>query len=386
MPGKNHFDVIVIGAGSMGSSACWFLAQRGLKVLGLEQFDIVHDKGSHAGQSRIIRKAYFEHPDYVPLLERAYENWKSFEERTNASIYQRTGIVYFGKPDSETMQGVKTAASMYNVAVDHLSRKEDQKHLSAFSIPSDFEILYEYDSGFVTPERAIRLYIQDAIKSGAVIKTNTKVESWKRDGNIIDVKTEGGSSYTCDKLIITAGSWSSKIIPNLKIKLQVTRQMLAWINPKNWETFSLGNFPCWFIDDPERGLFYGYPILPSSGFDGPIGLKLAHHHGGVVCDPDELNPSIPKGTEEEIMYVLEKYIPEAANSILTIKHCMYTNSDDLNFIIDHLPGYDKDVVVACGFSGHGFKFVSVIGEILADLATKGYTDLPIEFLKLSRFR
>ena len=380
---NEHYDVIVIGVGSMGSSACWFLANRGYKVLGLEQFDIPHENGSHSGQSRIIRKAYFEHPDYVPLLERAYENWGSFEKTAHAKIYHRTGIVYFGRPDNANIKGVLKSASLYNVKVEESSLLEAQRIFPAFKIPSDFKVIAEPDAGFITPEKAILLYAEESRKKGAVIKTHERVKEWKK-GNSLSVLTDK-KSYTCDKLIITAGAWASKIITGLKTELKVTRQMLAWVNPKDSAIFSLGNFPCWFIEDPERGTFYGFPILRLDQFGGPLGLKLARHVPGEVTDPDKVDRSTPENFEDDIRFVLAKYIPGGEGEIVASKSCLYTYSKDEHFIIDHLPGSDKRVTIACGFSGHGFKFVSVVGEILADLAMKGNTDLPIDFLRLARF-
>jgi sarcosine oxidase len=355
-----------------------------VRVLGLEQFEITHERGSHAGQSRIIRKAYFEHPDYVPLLERSYSNWKNLEKATGGPIYHRTGIVYFGRPEHETMKGVRKSASLYNIPVVPLAKEESRRRFPAFQMPSDFEVLYEHDAGFVTPERAILLYTEQAKKNGATIHTNEKVIEWKEQGKYIQVVSEK-NVYTADKLVITAGSWTSKIIPALKPELKVTRQTLAWVNPKNPDAFELGNFPCWFIEDPDRGMFYGFPVLPFEKFGGPVGLKLACHRPGEIVDPDKVGERFSIKEAEHIRYVLSTYIPEAGEEIITLKRCLYTYSKDEHFIIDILPGYNKRVTVACGFSGHGFKFVSVVGEILADMAMKGKTDLPVAFLSLKRF-
>lgn len=369
----------------MGAATCFQLAQRGYKVLGLEQFGIPHEMGSHTGQSRIIRKAYFESPEYVPLLERAYEGWKSLEQLTGEQLYYSTGIVYFGAAQSATMQAVNQSADLHKVAIEQPSLKDAEKRFPAFKMPTDFKAIVEPDAGFVTPEKAIRLYMQEAEKLGATIKTNETVQGWQQEGSRIKVTTDKGN-YTCDKLIITAGAWAAKIIPELQAPLKVTKQILAWVNPTNWDAFSLGNFPCWFIDDPERGVFYGFPILPNDKFDGPVGLKLAHHFPGEVVDANTVDRhQIPADAAENIRYVLEKYMPGALGEILSLKSCLYTNSADEHFIIDHLPGYNQQVTIACGFSGHGFKFIPVIGEILADLATKGHTHLPIDFLRLSRF-
>ncbi|HEX8038382.1 MAG TPA: N-methyl-L-tryptophan oxidase [Chryseosolibacter sp.] len=378
----NHYDVIVLGVGSMGSAACWHLARRGQKVLGLEQFDIPHERGSHAGQSRIIRKAYFEHPDYVPLLERAYENWQSFEKETGTRIYHRTGILYFGERENATIRGIRTSARLHGIPVEDWTHAQYQKKYPAFRVPDNFDVIYEADAGFVTPERAIRLYAGEAVRNGAVIMKNTAVKEWKA-GSKIEVVTASGE-YTCGKLVITAGAWTGRLVAGLKAKLQVTRQLLAWVAPPDPDRFSPDNFPCWFVEDPALGTFYGFPVMPSNDFNGPIGLKLAHHHPGIPCGPDDILGDIPAAEEEKLRAFLRTYLPEAGDTIIALKHCLYTYSPDTHFIIDHLPDYDGRVVIACGFSGHGFKFASVVGEILADLAMKGKTDLPNGFLRLER--
>ena len=213
----NQYDVIVLGVGSMGSAACYFLASRGYKVLGLEQFDIPHDQGSHAGQSRIIRKSYFEHPDYVPLLERAYENWKSIEDETSAKIYSKTGMFYSGKPDSSVIAGVLESSRLYHVPVMKLSPEESRSRFPQFIVPSGFQALYEPEAGFVTPERAILTYTEAAINKGAVIKTKERIQTWKKEKDEIKVTTSSGT-YTAKKIIVTAGAWTSKLI-NIKNNL-----------------------------------------------------------------------------------------------------------------------------------------------------------------------
>ena len=381
---SNHYDVIVIGVGSMGAAACWYLARRNHKVLGLEQFDIPHEQGSHAGQSRIIRKAYFEHSNYVPLLERAYHNWKELEALTSSQVYYRTGIVYFGSPHSMIIEGTATAAHQYNIAIETITHEGALIRYPALHCPGHFQVLFQPDAGFVTPEKAISLYVSDAIHHNAEIRGREKVLEWKEGNSGITVITNR-NTYTSDRLIIAAGAWSAKVIPSLPATLKVTKQIIGWVNPRKWNDFSLGNFPCWFLGDDDGNIFYGFPILPAKNFGGPVGLKLALHKHGVEVDPDNVDRAVQRADEEILTQMLMKYIPEAAGNILTLKSCLYTNSEDENFIIDHLPGYDNKVTIASGFSGHGFKFASVIGEILADLAIKGQTDLPIEFLRLSRF-
>lgn len=383
-PEQAKFDVIVIGVGSMGSSTCYQLAKKGFKVLGLEQFDIPHEQGSHAGQSRIIRKAYGEDSDYVPLLKRAYENWKTLEGETGAQVYYKTGLVYFGGPKDPFLETVKTSSSKYGIPVNHLSAEACTKKYPQFRLPGDFQRLEEPDAGFLTPERSILLMVEQAMKRGAVIRSRERVLEWKRESGSVTVKTDKGT-YTAGKLVITAGSWAGKMMPTLAPKFSVIRQVLAWVKPKNWDAFTLGKFPCWIIQD-KSGEGYGFPILPVDKFGGPLGLKVALHQGmSDIQDPDAVNRAIDKKSEETLIAYVTQFLPEACESTITMKTCLYTNTPDFNFIIDFVPDQGKDVVMAGGFSGHGFKFVSVIGEILADLALKGKTDLPIGFLSASRF-
>src|SRR5688572_13419971 len=213
----------------MGSATCYYLSKRGYKVLGLEQFDITHERGSHAGQSRIIRKAYFEHPDYVPLLERAYQNWKLIESLTDCHLYHRTGLLYMGKRDNENIAGVRTSAGKYAIPIENLSCDEVRQVFPAFRIPDYFDAIFEPDAGFITPELTVLNCAKSAVAQGAVIKTNTRVLHWRDGGRHIEVITEQ-ASYTCDKLIITAGAWNSKLIPAVQERLTVTQQVLAWVD------------------------------------------------------------------------------------------------------------------------------------------------------------
>jgi sarcosine oxidase len=376
---QTRFDAIVIGVGSMGSATCCFLAQRGHRVLGLEQFTIPHELGSHLGQSRIIRKAYAEHPDYVPLLERAYRNWMTLEEETGSQVCFKTGLVYFGKPTDEMMKGVHESANRYHIDVRTLSEAETARKYPQFKLPHGYERLEEPDAGFVTPERGILLFTQQAIRGGATILTGTTVFEWTRDATGIKVRTSKGD-FCSRKLVITAGPWAGKMMPGMSSGLHVTRQVIAWVKPRTWEPFALGQFPCWIVDQ-----YYGFPVLPIGPFGGPVGLKLARHYPGEISDPDTIN-RVPASTEDrDLVEALHQFIPEGYAETIAMKICMYTNSPDGHFILDYLPGFGRDVAVATGFSGHGFKFSSVVGEIMADLAMEGGTPLPIAFLSARRF-
>lgn len=377
----SRVDAIVVGVGSMGAAACYYLARAGYSVLGLEQYDVVHDRGSHSGQSRIIRMAYFEHPAYVPLLERAYENWKRFEEETGVALYHETGIVYFGEGNHPTIAGVKQSAETHGIPLIRFGEAESAKSFPQINIRSSFETWYEPQAGFVTPERAVRAFADQAVRMGADIRTGEVVKRWQKDGEGVVVETEGGV-YRGDRLILTAGAWTSRLVPALSNSLTVTRQTLVWLNPRDPASFALGNFPCWFVVDPDEGMFYGFPVLPFEGFGGPLGLKLASHRRGMPIDPGGDDRRVSAAEVERVVRFASRYLPDAGNEVIASRTCLYTYSPDENFIIDHLPGHEGSVVVACGFSGHGFKFVPAVGEILCDLAMKGRTRLDITFLQL----
>lgn len=379
-----HFPVIVMGVGTMGSAACFYLASNGVKVLGLEQFDITHEFGSHAGQSRIIRKAYFEHPDYVPLLERAYQNWRALEATCGMQLYFPTGLLYAGKSDGVLIKGVNESAKLYGVEVKKLTRPEVKSRFPQFSIPDEYEVLFEPDAGLLTPERCIQSFAEQAIHKGAIIHTHEKVLHWKQQGELITVTTNQ-QTYSCNKLIITVGAWAKEFLPGLSQNLTVTRQVIAWTNPQHAEQFQSDKFPCWLIDDhTQPGMYYGFPWLDESKFGAPSGLKSAYHYPGTVTDVNHVDRTITKEETHQLINSISQYLPAGCKSVQTTKTCLYTNTPDENFIIDFLPE-NNNVIVAAGFSGHGFKFASVVGEVLNDLSTKGKTDLPIQFLNASRF-
>jgi sarcosine oxidase len=380
-----NYDIIVLGVGSMGSAACYYLASRGLKILGLEQFDIPHDRGSHAGQSRIIRKAYFEHPDYVPLLQRAYENWTELEHKTGHQVYWPTGLLYAGQPAAALIIGVIESSEKYNIPIEKLSSVATRSRFPAFHIPDDYEVVFEPDAGFLTPERAIALFVEQAIQSGAEIHTKENATSWKREGDSM-VVTTNRNTYACQKLIITAGPWAAQMIPSLSADLKVTRQAIGWMIPHHSQLFRLDYFPCWLIDDhTQPGMHYGFPMLPVGRFGPPVGLKVAHHYPGKITHPDQVDRQVHPDDEEQLIATLKKFIPKSYAHTHTMRTCLYTNTPDEHFIIDFLPEHEKKVVIAAGFSGHGFKFASVVGEVLADLAVDGNTRMPVGFLSLDRF-
>ena len=362
----------------MGAATCWALARQGHRVLGLEQFDIPHARGSSHGYSRMTRMAYCEHPDYVPLVRRANALWAELEAESGEKLLHLVGGLYLGPADRGVVPGSLLAAQRHGLAHEPLDAGALRRQFPQFLLPEDWVGLFEPAAGFLLPELAISALVAGALHRGAVIHGHEAVRSWHADAGGVSVTTDQGS-YTAAKLVFSGGAWSSRLVRDLGVELVVTRQILGWVWPREPERFKLGALPVWMIDGGDDGAYYGFPMMTLSP-----GFKLAYHGDLRPTDPDDVERAILPGDEATFRRCLERFIPSANGPVLAIRTCLYTNSPDEHFIIDRHPAHDR-VVVAAGFSGHGFKFASVIGEALADLATTGRSSLPIGFLSLSRF-
>ena len=377
MPGS--FDVIVVGVGAMGSSACYQLARRGLNVLGLDQFDIPNALGSSHGQSRMIRLAYYEHPNYVPLLKQAYELWDELESVSGEKLLHITGGIYIGPENGEVVGGSLRAARQHGLEHELLNHDELRRRFPQFRVPGEWVALHEPRAGFLRPERVVAAYAQAALRAGAEFHGREAVVEWGADAHGVTVQTTR-AVYRADHLVFCGGPWSAQLLRDLQVPLLVTRQVMAWVWPKEPELFALGRLPVWAIDNQDGTLHYGFPMSS----DVP-GFKLAHHAPGDPTDPDRVMRDPLPGDEQTFRPVLREMIPAADGPLLSLKICLYTNSPDHHFIIDRHPHIER-VTIACGFSGHGFKFASVVGEVLADLATDGRTALPAQFLAMERLQ
>jgi len=374
---QTGFDVIVVGVGAMGSSACCHLACRGVAVLGLEQFDIPHSLGSSHGASRMIRMAYYEHPDYVPLLRRAYELWEALEQSTGQKLLHLTGGLYMGPPQGGLVAGSLRAAREHGLEHELLDAGAMARRFPMFRVPEGWAGLYEPRAGFLLPERVVAAQAETALRAGAELHGREPVIEWESQANGITVRTPR-AEYRADRLIFCGGAWSTRLLNAPGVTLRVTRQVMGWVWPRRPEAFSLSGFPVWAIDRPDGSLYYGFPMMPGS--EAP-GLKVAWHGPGAETDPDRVVRDEQPGDEQSFRPALTQYLPDADGPLLALRTCLYTNSPDHHFIIDRHPQHEN-VTIACGFSGHGFKFASVIGEMLADLAMEGKTSLPAEFLRL----
>ncbi|GAB4515497.1 MAG: N-methyl-L-tryptophan oxidase [Haliangiales bacterium] len=370
--------MIVLGVGAMGAATCHALAARGARVLGLERYDIPHGLGSSGGQTRLVRLAYYEHPHYVPLLQRAYAGWDALGEELGAPVLHRTGVVYFGRPDGDLIAGSLRAAHEHALPYEMLDAAAVQRRCGPFQVPDDYVALFEPDAGFVYSERAVAGFAEGALRRGAVIHGREPALAWRSDAAGVEVDTER-ATYRADQLVITAGAWTGALARELGVELTVTRQILAWVWPREPAHFALGRFPCWAAEPEEpgrAGIYYGFPMLPERP-----GLKVGYHCPGPVVSGEPDPPTL--ADEAEIRPALARLLPAADGALLSLRRCLYTLSPDHHFLVERHPGHER-VTVGCGFSGHGFKFAPVIGLALADLATEGRSELPIEFLSRAR--
>jgi sarcosine oxidase len=357
------------------------LAKRGVRVLGLEQFGIPNAMGSSHGDTRMIRLCYYEHPDYVPLLRRAYELWDSLERESGEKLLYKTGGLYMGRAESEFLRGTIRSAREHGLPHERLSLAQVRERYPQFALDAGMEAVFEPEAGFLLPERVVSVQAELAMRHGAELHANERVIEWEASGNGVKVRSERGT-YFAKQLILCAGAWTEEVARELGVYLQVTRQPLMWVWPKKPELFELGRLPVWAIDHEDDTQHYGFPMVRGMR----PGFKIAHHfHGEVMRSADALDRTIRADEEADIRWVLEKFIPEANGVTTAMTVCMYTTSEDSHFVIDRHPKH-AEVLVACGFSGHGFKFASVMGEVIADLVEKGETKLPVGFLGVGRLK
>jgi len=375
------FDVIVVGVGSMGAAACWQLARRGVRVLGLEQGPLPNPLASFAGATRVIRLSYTEHPDYVPLLRGAYALWDELGEAAGREFLKRTGAVYLGSTDGYLVGGARKAAEEHGLAHTMLTAAELAERWPQFNVPDGFVGMHEDEAGYVLSEQAVAAFTEQALRAGADLRGHETVTGWREEGDGVVVQTANGE-HRAGRVVFAAGAWTGRLLRELDVNLKVTRQVLGWTWPREPEQFTADKFPVWVADADNGAVYYGFPLTPDGS--GGVGLKAALHFPATETDPDTVERGALPGDEGEIRDGFRRFIPAGDGPLLSLRVCLYTNSPDGHFIVDRHPECDR-VIIACGFSGHGFKFASVMGAALADLAMEGKTDWPIGFLGLSRF-
>jgi sarcosine oxidase len=369
-----RYDVVVVGVGGMGSAALYHLARRGKRVLGVERFDLLHEQGSSHGLTRIIRLAYFEHPDYVPLLRCAYELWRELEAEAGEQLLWITGILEGGE---RILDGVLHSCAVHELEHEVLSGSEVAQRFPAFRLPPDLQVAYQPDGGFVTPERCIVAHVQGALDRGATFRARERVLEWHETESGVRVRTDRGI-VEAERLVLTAGAWSDEVARLRPGSVNAVRQSLAWLQPTKPALFTPERFPVFNLvlgDDH----FYGFPA------HGIPGVKLGRYERqGESGDPDAISREPTLADEAPLRSFAEEHLPDGAGPTVALKTCLFELSPDEHFLIDRHPDCEA-AVVGAGFSGHGYKFCSVVGEILADLAIDGATSHDIGLFRLDRF-
>jgi len=373
----NSYDVVVVGVGGIGSAAAYHLAKAGASVLGLDQYDIPNDLGSSHGITRIIRLAYYEDPSYVPLLKRSYELWHDLEFQSGKELLITTGSIDAGPVGSDLVAGSVLSCQEYNL--DHEIWDSSQLHevFPGYTLPENYQAVYQPAGGFLLPEEAIVAYSSRAMTLGAEIHGREKVVSWKNHTDQVEVITDKATYYG-NKLLICSGAWTSNLLPNLSSLLMPERQVVGWFQPIEPKKYTPENFPVFnLLWKGER--YYGFPVYSVPG------VKIGrYHHLRQAVNPDTMDREPNQADELVLREFLNQVFPSVAGSTLSLETCIFTNTPDEHFLLDHYDGLDR-IWVASGFSGHGFKFAAVIGEIMANLAGDQAPGYDISLFRAGRF-
>ncbi len=372
-----HWDAIVVGLGGIGSAACAALARRGVRVLGIDRWHPPHDRGSSHGATRIIRRAYFEHPDYVPLVDRAYELWHELEAETGRSLFTACGLIQIGPAAGAVLPGVLASVARHRLEAEHWSAAETANHFPQFALAEDWSAIWEPGAGFLAVEDGIAAQLEVATRGGADFRFGLRVESIDAPGAScgVVVRTDQGD-FSAGRAIVAAGAWASGLLGLPGVSLRVLRKHLHWFAAP--EMFAVDRGMPTFLVETRGGIYYGFPAIDERG------LKVAEHSGGDrIEDPTNVAREIDETDLERVMQFVREVMPACGTQARGHAVCFYTMTDDEHFIVDRHPDCEN-TWIAAGFSGHGFKFAPVIGEALADLVTTGKTPLPIGFLGIKR--
>jgi len=353
------FDVAIVGLGAAGSATAWQLAKRGARVVGLDRFTPPHAFGSSHGYGRIIREAYAEGPAYVPLVQRAFTLWDELEAASGTSLRIVTGGVTIGGHGSALVAGARDSARRYRIPVSEFDGREATRRFPGLSVPADFDAVWEPRAGVVFPERGVQAMLSEAARHGAELLYETLVTGWRRDGGVIRIAT-AARDISADRVLLSAGAWTSELAPPLGVPLIVERAVQFWFTPPAESTaFGPDRLPVFVIETVNEGVLYGLP-------DHGHGVKVAHHHGGEVTTADTVRRTVGDDERQAIRGVARRWLPALGGNIAEATVCLYTNTADQHFLIDRHPA-DRAVLVASACSGHGFKFAPATGELLADL-------------------
>ncbi len=365
------YDVIVVGLGGMGSAAAAHLAARGTRVLGLERHTPAHDLGSSHGGSRIVRQSYFEGAAYVPLLLRSYELWERLVRDSGDDLMTLCGGLFLGAADTATVAGSLAASRAWDLPHELLDAADVRRRFPTVALPDGEVGLFEAKAGVVRPDATVRAHLRLAERAGADLRFREPVTAWEQTTTGVRVTTARGT-YDAGQLVVAPGAWAPELLADLGVPITVERQVTFWFQPSGG-TAPYEGHPVWIHDDGAGTQAYGFPAL-----DGPQGgVKTAFFRGGATCTPETIDREVSGAEVGAVQHHVARLLPGMTDRFLRAVTCMYSNTPDHHFVVARHPRHDR-VTVACGFSGHGFKFVPVVGEVLADLATTGTTAHPIE--------
>jgi monomeric sarcosine oxidase len=379
---ENIYDVVVMGLGGVGSAACYALAKRGVKVLGIDQYHPPHPFGSSHGDTRIIRKSYFEHPSYVPLLKSAYSLWEEIESRSQSQLYFPTGLLEIGPGEGVVLSGIGKSATEYQLPIERWTMQEAQQRFPGIEGDPRWQAIFEKDAGYLLVEKCVATYLDQAEKLGASLRYGEKVIRWRSDSQGVQVQTSSATIHS-KKLVLSAGPWAQQALAIYQLPLKVLRKHMYWYRSGTSDYLQSYGFPCFFYDTPT-GYYYGFPE------HGEFGLKVARHSGGTPAEVVDGTHTQDPEDQQLVEGFLQRYMPGVIGpSPLGATParwcgCYYTMTPDENFIVDRLPDLPHVVLIA-GLSGHGFKFTSVLGEIASHLALDEDVGLDIGFLGIRRF-
>lgn len=375
---SHRFDVIIAGLGATGSAAAFHLAERGRSVLGFDRFGPPHAFGSSHGQTRIIREAYLEHPDYVPLIQRAFVLWEELESRTCQNLLRPTGGLMIGAPDSEVVSGARRSAEQHSLEYEYLDASEVRRRFPALEPETGMVAIWEPHAGILFPEDCVAAHIRAAREYHADLRIDEPIQAWRADTDGVCVRTEKGE-YHAGQLLLCAGSWIKSLVPGISLPFTVERQIQFWFGPKpefeNQFTPECCPIHIW---EYERGrYFYGFPNMGE-------GVKVARHHEGVQTTMDSINRTVSPLEVDEMRWIIRRFLSGADGPLRSAVVCQYTNTPDRHFWIDRHPACPH-VLIASVCSGHGFKFSSVMGEVLADLVVEGRSSFDLSLFASRSF-
>ncbi len=371
-----QYDVVVVGLGVMGAAAAWSLTKRGVRVLGVDANAAGHALGSSHGKTRATRESYFESPEYVPLMKEAHALWRGLEAEAGDALLDMNGGAYFGPPDHPVLQGVKRAAAEHDLALEDMTPAEAMARHPGFVIPDGWQALIERSSGVLRAEACLAAFHDLARQGGAELRFGEAMRSWRaaEDGVIVDIAS---GVVRAKSLILTLGPWAVEGLAEVKLPIHGRRVTVAHFDTRRPELYANNNLGVFFWSTP-MGVYGGFQHIDGQG------VKLLRHDDGGACTPDTVQRKVTDDDIRAFTDFSRIYLPDVGDRVLDAYTCIYTMTPDDHFIIDRHPA-SQNVVYATGFSGHGFKFAPVVGEILADLTQNGATDRDIEFLRADRF-